>query len=109
LQELALRDSFGEAGSPALRAMLKPREQVTGHWHPPPLPEEDFAQIAASRGALRKVSAGTLSGGKEEHFCQRRRGWREDAAAGVGRGDDDDDAANGAARLFGRGRPRRRG
>ena len=58
LHELALRDSFGEAGSPALRAMLKPREVVAGHWHPPPLPEEDFAQIAASRGALRKVSAG---------------------------------------------------
>ena len=69
LQELALRDSFGEAGSPALRAMLKPREQVAGHWHPPPLPEEDFAQIAASRGALRKVSAGTLSGGKKNIFA----------------------------------------
>ena len=56
LQELALRDARGEAGSPALRAMLKPREAVAGHWHPPPLPEEDFALIAASRGAVRKVS-----------------------------------------------------
>ena len=55
LQELALRDARGEAGSPALRAMLKPREAVAGHWHPPPLPEEDFALIAASRGAVKKA------------------------------------------------------
>ena len=57
LQELALRDARGEAGSPALRAMLRPREAVAGHWHPPPLPEEDFARIAASRGAVRKGAA----------------------------------------------------
>ena len=58
LRELSLRDNNGDAASPALRAMLSPNTAVLGNWHPPPLPEEDFALIAASRGAV-KHSVGT--------------------------------------------------
>ena len=56
LQELALRGARGGRLARAARD-ARPREAVAGHWHPPPLPEEDFARIAASRGAVRKGAA----------------------------------------------------
>ena len=43
LMELAGR---GEAAaSPVLRAVMQPQLDVLGHWHPPPLPEEDFTLV----------------------------------------------------------------
>ena len=52
LQELAARDCAGAAHSPVLRAVLDPRVDVPGHWHPPPLPEEDF-ELLANKNKLR--------------------------------------------------------
>ena len=77
LQELALRDARGEAGSPALRAMLKPREAVAGHWHPPPLPEEDFARIAASRGVRGANSSHSRSSRDVDAIVHRIRRHRD--------------------------------
>ena len=69
LQELALAGE--RAASPVLRAVLDPSVDVLGHWHPPPLPEEDFvrgdkekapranasqrAAVCALRNALEKI------------------------------------------------------
>jgi hypothetical protein len=69
LQELALAGE--RAASPVLRAVLDPSIDVLGHWHPPPLPEEDFvrgdeakapkanasqrAAVCALRNALEKI------------------------------------------------------
>ena len=74
LHELSLRDQNGAAASPALRAMLRPNHQVLGHWHPPPLPEEDFALITASRGMLAKsvVTAGKSSIGNEKNKSKNK-------------------------------------
>ena len=61
----------GRRSSPALCAMLQPREAVAGHWHPPPLPEEDFARIAASRG---RGPEGAPRSGRRRPRREKRRG-----------------------------------